>query len=66
MASMIGGIVAISLGAIMLVNVFLTTVHDVNTTTEGFTTAETNLWNILGLVGIIGLVLGVLSVFGVV
>jgi len=63
MASMIGGIVSITLGVVMLVNVFITVVKDTNTT--GWETSETTLFGLLTLVGIIGLVVGVLNVFGI-
>lgn len=61
--SMIGGIVAITLGVVMLTNVFIATVKDVNT--SGWSTSEVTLWALLSLVGIIGLVVGVLNVFGI-
>lgn len=63
MASMIGGIVSITLGVVMLANVFIQVVKDTNTT--GWTTSETTLFGLLTLVGIIGLVVGVLNVFGI-
>lgn len=63
MASMIGGIVSITLGVVMLVNVFISVVKATNTT--GWTTAESTLFGLLTLVGIIGLVVGVLNVFGI-
>lgn len=59
----IGGIVSITLGAIMVANLFIRTVKDANTT--GFTTAESTLWDLLSLVGIIGIVYGVLNIFGI-
>jgi hypothetical protein len=63
MANFIGGIIAITLGLIVLANVFMTTVHTTNTT--GWTAAETALWAVLGLVGIVGILYGVLNVFGI-
>ena len=63
MASMIGGIVSITLGVVMLANVFIQVVKDTNT--SGWTTSETTLFGLLTLVGIIGLVVGVLNVFGI-
>ena len=62
MATFIGGIVSISLGVIMLANVFISTVNGTNT--DGWTTAETALWSTLTLAGIVGLVYGVLNLFG--
>jgi len=60
---MIGGIVSITLGAVMLANVFISVIKGTNTTT--WTTSEVALWGLLTLVGIIGLVVGVLQVFGI-
>lgn len=62
MGTFIGGIVSVSLGAIMLANVFISTVKTQNTT--GWTTAEVALWGTLTLAGIVGLVYGVLNLFG--
>lgn len=59
---MIVGIISITLGVIMLANVFIPTVKGVNTDT--YTTAELALWSVLGLGGIIGILYGVFSVFG--
>lgn len=63
MATMISGIVSITLGVVMLANVFIQVVKDTNT--SGWTTSETTLFALLTLVGIIGLVVGVLNVFGI-
>jgi hypothetical protein len=63
MASFIGGIVSITLGAVMLANVFITVIKDTNT--SAWTSSEVALWGLLTLVGIIGLVVGVLQVFGI-
>lgn len=62
MSTFIGGIVSVSLGAIMLANVFISTVKTQNT--DGWTTAEVALWGTLTLAGIVGLVYGVLNLFG--
>lgn len=59
---LISGIIGITLGVIMLANVFMPVVKGTNT--SGYTTAEVALWAVLGLGGIIGLVYGVFSVFG--
>lgn len=64
MAGMIGGIVNISIGAIMLANVFITTVKGTNTTE--WTASEVALWGVLTLAGIVGLVVGTLQLFGIV
>lgn len=63
MANFIGGIISITLGVIVLANVFMTTVHATNTST--WTTSEVALWGVLGLVGVIGILYGTLNVFGV-
>jgi hypothetical protein len=58
----IGGIINITIGAVILASVFITTVKATNTTT--WTAAEVSMWGLLTLVGVIGLVFGVLQVFG--
>ena len=63
MANFIGGIVSISIGVIMLANVFITTVKGTNTST--WTSSEVALWSVLTLAGIVGLVVGVLQLFGI-
>jgi hypothetical protein len=63
MANFIGGIVSITLGAVILANVFISTVKTTNTST--FTSAEVAMWGLLSLIGIIGLLYGVLNVFGI-
>jgi hypothetical protein len=60
----IGGIITIAISAIMLANVYMFTIH--NTSTTGWTAAETSMWGVLGLVGVVGLLYGTLNVFGVV
>lgn len=59
---LVRGIVFITLGVIMLANVFIPTVK--NTNTSSFTTSELALWGVLTLAGIIGIVFGVFSIFG--
>jgi len=58
----VAGIIAITLGVIMLANVFIPTVKNTNTTT--WSTSELALWNVLTIGGIIGIVYGVFAVFG--
>lgn len=58
----ITGIISITLGVIMLANVFMPVVKGANT--SDFTPAELSLWAVLGLAGVVGLVYGVFSVFG--
>ena len=56
------GIIGITLGVIMLANVFMPVVKGTNT--SEFTTAELALWAVLGLGGVIGVLYGVFAVFG--
>jgi len=62
----INGIIAITLGVIMLANVFIPVVKGVNTTALEFTSGELALWGVLTLGGIIGIVYGTFAVFGLV
>ena len=62
MASFIGGIINITIGAVILASVFITTVKSQNTTS--WSASEIAMWGLLSLVGIVGLVFGVLQVFG--
>ena len=64
MASFIGGIINITIGAVILASVYITTIKAQNTTS--WTTAEVSMWGLLTLVGIVGLLYGVLQVFGLV
>lgn len=64
MANFIGGIINITIGAVILANVFITTIKDTNTST--WEASEVAMWGLLTLVGIVGLVFGVLQVFGLV
>jgi hypothetical protein len=59
---LVTGIISITLGVIMLANVFIPTVKGVNTST--WTAAEVALWGVVGLGGIIGIVYGVFVIFG--
>lgn len=59
---MISGIISITLGVIMLANVFIPTVKGVNTST--WTSGEVALWSVLVLGGIIGIVYGTFAIFG--
>jgi len=63
MASFIGGIVQLAIGAIMLASVFIATVKGTNTST--WTASEVSLWGVLTLAGIVGLVVGTLQLFGI-
>jgi hypothetical protein len=59
---MVSGIISITLGVIMLANVFVPVVKGVNTTT--WTAGEIALWGVLTLAGIIGIVYGTFAIFG--
>jgi hypothetical protein len=63
MANFIGGIINITIGAVILASVFVTTIKSTNTTT--WTASEVSMWGLLTLVGIVGLLYGVLQVFGI-
>jgi len=62
MANMITGIISITIGAVILATVFITTIKSTNT--SGWSSSELAMWGLLTLIGIVGLVYGVLSVFG--
>jgi len=59
----IGGIISISIGIIMLANVFMTTVHSTNTT--AWSASEIAIWGVVGLAGVVGILYGTLNIFGV-
>lgn len=63
MANLIAGIVGLVLGIVLIANLYMTTVHDTNTST--WSTSEVALWSVVGLIGVIGIVYGALNVFGV-
>lgn len=63
MANFISGIISLAIGIIIMANVYMTTVHDTNTT--GWTASEIALWSVVGLIGVVGIVYGALNVFGV-
>ena len=59
----IGGIISISIGIIMLANVFMTTV--IGTNTSSWSTSQVAIWSVVGLAGVVGILYGTLNVFGV-
>jgi hypothetical protein len=61
---LVSGIIAITLGVIMLANVFIPIVKGVNTTALSFTTGEVALWAVVSLAGILGIVYGTFVIFG--
>jgi hypothetical protein len=62
MANFIMGIISLTIGVVILANVFITTVK--NQSTTDWSTAEVALWGLLTLVSIAGILYGVLNVFG--
>lgn len=62
MANFLSGIISLTLGVVVLANVFITTVKDTNT--SGWSAGEVALWGLLSLAGIAGIVYGVMNVFG--
>jgi len=77
MANFIIGIISLTIGVVVLANVFITTVKGVNTATSGtcwyangtsyacaWSAAEIALWGLLTISAIAGIVYGVLNVFG--
>lgn len=61
---LVSGIIAITLGVIMLANVFIPIVKGVNTTNLSFTSGEVALWAVVSLAGILGIVYGTFVIFG--
>jgi hypothetical protein len=62
MANFIIGMISLTIGVVVLANVFITTVKDTNT--DSWSSAETALWGLLTIAGVAGMVYGVLNVFG--
>lgn len=62
MANFISGIISLTIGVVVLANVFIFTVK--NTSTVGWTSAEIALWGLVSLIGIAGIIYGVMAVFG--
>lgn len=62
MASLVGGIISLTIGAILVSSVFMATIKSTNT--SGWDTGEIALWGVLGLIGIAGLLYGTANVFG--
>lgn len=62
MANFISGLISLTIGVVILANVFIYTVK--NTSTTGWTGAEIALWGLLTLIAIAGLIYGIMNVFG--
>jgi len=64
MTNFIGGIISLTIGVIVLANVFIAQVKGTNTTS--WTAGEIALWGTLTLCGIAGILYGTLALFGLV
>ena len=76
MANFISGIISITIGAVILASVFISTIKGtnksyscLNASGDGWTicpwsASEIAMWSLLTLIGIVGLLYGVLNVFG--
>ena len=62
MANFIVGIISLTLGVVVLANVFIVTVKGVNTST--WDSGEVALWGLLTIGAVAGMVYGTLNVFG--
>ena len=62
MTNFIIGIISLTIGVVVLANVFITTVKGVNTST--WQAAEVALWGLLTISAVAGVVYGTLNVFG--
>lgn len=56
------GIIAISIGVVMLSYVFMPILKGTNT--DAWDSSETALWGVAGLAGVIGIVYGIFAIFG--
>lgn len=63
MANFLMGIISLTLGVVVLANVFISTVKSTNTST--WSSGEVALWGLLTIAAVAGLVYGVLNVFGI-
>jgi hypothetical protein len=62
MANFVMGIISLTIGVVVLANVFITTVKSTNTT--AWSASEIALWGLLTIVAIAGIVYGIMQVFG--
>jgi hypothetical protein len=62
MVGFLGGVIAMTIGTIVTVNVLLYTIH--NTSTTGWTAGEVALWGTAGLIVVAGLIYSFASLFG--
>ena len=74
MANLITGIISITISAVILSAVFISTLKGVSTTPctnltlgcghQNWSVGEISVWGLLTLIGIVGLLYGVLNIFG--
>lgn len=62
MANFVAGIISLTLGVVLVVNLFMPTVKGANTDT--WTAGEVAMWGVVGLAAIIGIVYGAFNIFG--
>lgn len=62
MANFVAGIISLTLGVVLVVNLFMPTVKTANTDT--WTAGEVAMWGVVGLAAIIGIVYGAFNIFG--
>lgn len=63
MASLIGGIISLTIVVIVFSNVLMPTIKGTNTTE--WSASEVSLWGTVGLIAVVGIVFVMLGVFGV-
>jgi len=63
MASLIGGIMSLTIVIIVFANVLMPTIHDTNVDT--WSASEVSLWDTTGLIAVVGILFVIMSVFGV-
>ena len=63
MASLIGGIIGLSITVIVFTTVLMPQIITANTTS--WTSAEVSLWQTVGLIAVVGVLFVMLGVFGV-
>ena len=62
MANFVAGIISLTLGVVLVVNLFMPTVKGANT--SSWTAGEIAMWGVVGLAAIIGIVYGAFNIFG--
>lgn len=62
MAGFLGGVISMTIAAIVTTSVLLYTIH--NTSTEGWSAGEVALWGTAGLIVVAGLIYAFASLFG--